>query len=169
VPDSTVELLDVARTLSTAGTQTRATEAELRRAVSSGYYAVFHKLLQAAARRFMGPDQEAAPAYSILYRSFDHRHMRTVCEALKAATLKQRFSRQLRRAAVSQDTRRFAEIFLDLQDARHLADYDPATRFLPTEVSSLISDAEAAIAAFDRVPPEEQTEILALLMVRLRD
>jgi hypothetical protein len=33
----------------------------------------------------------------------------------------------------------------------------------------LIKEAEAAMAAFDRTMPEERTDVLALMMVRLRD
>jgi hypothetical protein len=65
--------------------------------------------------------------------------------------------------------RRFAETFPDLQEARHIADYDPSAHFLPADVSSLISVAEAAMAAFDRTTPDNQTDVLALMMVRLRD
>ncbi len=39
------------------------TATELSRAVSSAYYAVFHKLLWSAAQRFNGPGQEATAAY----------------------------------------------------------------------------------------------------------
>jgi hypothetical protein len=130
---------------------------------------VFHKILCAAAHRFMGPGHEATAAYGILYRSFDHRHMNMVCEALKAPTLRDKFKRQLHRTVVSQDVRIFADNFSALQDARHLADYDPATRLLPSDVVSLIDDAVAAMAAFDRITPEEQAEVLALMMVRIRD
>ena len=168
MPES-ADLLAVARTLSTAGATTAGTDAELRRAVSSVYYAVFHRVAAAAAERFLGADQEGTAAYTILYRSFDHRHMKTVCEALRASTLKEKFRRQLGRPAVSQDMRGFAEIFSALQDARHLADYDPAALFLTTDVLSLMDEAETALAAFDRAPPQEQTDVLALLMLRVRE
>lgn len=168
MPDST-QLLDVARRLAGGSGAVQATDAELRRAVSAAYYAVFHKLAGAAASHFAGPDAADKPAYAILYRSFDHRHMKLVCEALKSGTLKEKFRRALRRIAVSQDMRRFAEIFPDLQNTRHLADYDPATLFLASDVTSHILKAELAIAAFDRVPPDEQSDILALMMVRARE
>jgi hypothetical protein len=165
----TSDLLDVARLLSTPGAQPRSTDAELRRAVSSVYYAVFHKILRAAAQRFVGPDHEETAAYGILYRAFDRRHVAMVCEALRGPTLRDKYKLQLRRTAVSQDMRDFAGIFPVLQDARHLADYDPAARFRPSNVSSLIDEADTAMAAFDRVTPEEQADVLALMMVRTRD
>ena len=69
---------------------------------------------------------------------------------------------------VRAEVRDFAEAFPGLQDARHVADYDPATRFLVSNVSSLIDRADAAMAAFDRVAPQEQTDVLALMMVQGR-
>jgi len=104
----------------------------------------------------MGPDQEETAAYAILYRGFDHRHIKTICEALK-----DRFKRQLGRTSVSKDMREFAETFPVLQDLRHLADYDPAARFLGV--------ADAAMAAFDRASPEEPTDALALIMAGIRN
>lgn len=95
--------------------------------------------------------------------------MRTVCEALRVSTLKDRYKRHLRRTVVSQDMRDFAATFLALQEARHLADYDPAARFLPSDAASLVDAAEVAIAAFDRVSPDEQADVLALMMVKARD
>ena len=157
MPDST-ELLDVARVLSNSDSPTGSSDAERRRAVSSVYYAVFHRLLRDAAGRFVGADQTETAAYAIIYRSFDHRQIRTVCEGLKAPALK-----------VSPNMRRFAEAFLELQEARHRADYNPDARFFPTEVSTLIGRGEAAMEAFSNIESSEKTDILALMMVRGRD
>jgi hypothetical protein len=65
--------------------------------------------------------------------------------------------------------RDFAGAFPTLQAARHRIDYDPAATFVPADVSSLIGEAETAIAAFDRVAPDEQADLLALMMVKVRD
>jgi hypothetical protein len=169
VPEPSSDLLAVARHLATADAATPPAGAQLRRAVSTAYYALFHKISYAAARRFMGPDQENSAGYAILYRSFDHRHMKTVCQALQVSTLKERFRVHLRRNEVSKDMRDFVMAFPALQEARHLADYDPGVEFLPREVLSLIESANAAMMAFDRAEPAEQADILALLMVRTRD
>ncbi len=105
----------------------------------------------------------------IIYRSFEHRNVRAVCEALKVATLKGRYRRQSDRTAMSEDMRDFARAFPALQDARHLADYDPTNTFDPVGVLAVITAAEAVIAAFERADPQEQTDVLALMMVRSRD
>jgi hypothetical protein len=164
VPDPS-DLIAVARLLSA---QAPPTDAQLRRAVSTAYYAVFHRILRAAAQRFIGVGREASAAYALIYRGFDHGRMKAVCVALSASTLNDKLRFGLGKSAVSQEMRDFASAFPDLQDVRHLADYHPNTQFLPSDVSSLIDSAEAAIDAFDRAAPEEQADVLALLMVGAR-
>jgi len=116
----------------------------------------------------MGPNKEKTAGYALIYRSFDHRYIRTICEALDVPVLRDSLKRQLGRSAVSQDMRIFAGAFPVLQDARHLADYDPQAVFLPADVSSLVSSASAAMGAFDRVAADEQADVLALMLVRAR-
>jgi hypothetical protein len=48
-------------------------QVDLRRAISSAYYAVFHGVLAAAADEFVGRTKRAALEYSLAYRSIDHR------------------------------------------------------------------------------------------------
>jgi uncharacterized protein (UPF0332 family) len=162
------ELLALARRLSVGNGHSQPTDAELRRAVSTAYYALFHKVVGTAAERFMGPGQQNTAGFALLYRGFDHREMKTFCEALQVSTLKDKYKYHLRRSAISQDMRDFASVLPPLQDARHLADYDPAAQFLPAEVSSLVDAAEVALQAFDRVAVDERTDILALMMVGAR-
>jgi uncharacterized protein (UPF0332 family) len=162
------ELLSVARFLLAEGATSPPTQAQLHRAVSTAYYAVFHKILSAAAERFAGPRHEHTGAYAMLYRSFDHMHMRTMCNELRLPVLRNRIKTPLRRDAVSQDARDFASGFSGLQQARHLADYDPTVELNSSYVSSQIDAAEYTIDAFDRIGPDEQADVLALLMVRTR-
>jgi len=105
----------------------------------------------------MGLDQENSAGYALIYRSFDHRHIKAVCEGLDVSTLKDSLKRQLGRNAVSQDMRNFANSFPRLQEARHLADYDPQAVFPHADVLFLIDTAAA-----------EQADILALMLARAR-
>jgi uncharacterized protein (UPF0332 family) len=162
------DLLSVARLLSDAVGSTPPSDAQLRRAVSTAYYALFHTILRAAAQRFMGPGNESAAGFSLLYRGFQHGQMRQVCEVLRARTLNSRFQKTLRVSAVSQDQRDFARAFTDLQDARQRADYDPAARFQPADASDFVDMAEVAMAAFDRIDAREKADVLALLLVGAR-
>ncbi len=160
-------LLAVARLLLDE-TTAPATDARVRRAVSTAYYALFHNTLRAAAERFAGPGHDTGAAYGLIYRSFDHRRMAEVCGKLRASTLSDAMKRQLRRDSISQDMRDFASAFPAMQEERHLADYDPAAEFEAAGARDLIGTAENAIAAFGRALPEEQADILALFMVKPR-
>jgi hypothetical protein len=95
--------------------------------------------------------------------------MKMVCQAVQASTLKEKYRRHLGRSKISPDMRDFADAFPKLQEARHLADHDPAIAFLHREVLSLIDSADAAMMAFDRAEPAERDDVLALMMVRTRD
>ncbi len=163
-----VELLSVARLLLGAGTTPPPTDAHLRGAVSTAYYALFHKVLRAATDNFVGAGRTNGAAYPIIYRSFDHQTMRNACESLMASTLSQKTQQLLRRSKVSQATQDVAGNFPPLQRFRHLADYDPASRFGLSNAVSLVDSAEAAMQAFDRIPADEKLDVLAFLMVRPR-
>jgi hypothetical protein len=167
VPDS-ADLLAVARLLLKFGAESSTSDAALRRAVSTAYYAVFHHILGAAARRFLGQRHETSAAYAILYRGFDHRRMKEVCEALRATSLRAKYATQLRRPIMSKEIRDFAGVFPNLQEQRELADYDPAASFVPSQVSTLIDSAEFAINAFDHASAEERADALALMLVGAR-
>jgi len=95
--------------------------------------------------------------------------MSDVCEELKKPTPRVKYRQLLHRRAFSQHTRDFATAFSELPVKRHLADYDPLTTWQPSDVSDIVDAAEEAMDAFDRIPSDEQTDILALMMVRVRD
>lgn len=160
-------MIAVARSLLPAGTAPPS-QAQLRRAVSTAYYALFHKASQAAAERFIGRGSGESAAYALLYRGFNHGRMRDVCKALDAPRLKEAFRGQLGKDTVSQDAGDFAADFVVLQEARHAADCDPKVVFSPSDVSDLIGTAEHALATFDRIAPDERTDLLALMPVGVR-
>nr|WP_294517333.1 hypothetical protein [uncultured Rhodopila sp.] len=55
------DMLAVARPLAVPATTAPVTQAHLRRAVSTAYYAVFHAVLLAGATRFIGSDKRDTP------------------------------------------------------------------------------------------------------------
>jgi len=165
LPDP-AELLNVARLL--AGGPPAPGDAQLRRAVSTAYYAVFHKILRLAAGRFVGEAHSHTAAYRLLYRGFDHGRVNEVCEAIDKPMMNKAFRDSLGRAAVSAEMRDFAGAFHSLRDARHSADYDPGYRLTTIVVDRIIQMAETAMADLDAVPAEELADVLALMMVKTR-
>ncbi len=116
----------------------------------------------------MGPNQQSTGGFSLLYRGFDHNRMKKICMDMQVSTLQDKYKRALGKESLSQDMRDFAGVFPELQEARHLADYHPTAGFPFSQVSSLIDAAEAAIQSFDKAPPAEQADVLALLLVGIR-
>jgi hypothetical protein len=125
----------------------------LRRAVSDAYYAVFHFLIDQSCRVMIGAQHDQAAYRQVLGRAFSHAVMRSACESFAGGTLRAAASKGLPASfSISQDVRRTATIFLELQDARHAADYDLTERFNRSDVILLIQQATAAIALFQNSP-----------------
>ena len=64
-------------------------QADLRRAISSAYYAVFHLTLAAAADVVVGRIHRGSPNYALVYRSVDHRGFKELCEVTRKSSLRQ--------------------------------------------------------------------------------
>ena len=136
---------------------------QLSRAVSTAYYSIFHKVSASGAARFAGPDRTRG-AYTILYRGFQHGRVKAVCESLTAKSLSAGVQRQLGRTSVSLETIVFARNFCRLQERRHEADYDPGASFTLDETRDIIERAEDTLTIFDAIHPDEQADILALML-----
>ena len=96
----------------------RPSQAEIRRSISSAYYAVFHALAQTCADSLVGrtPRQRPNKAWVEVYRGLNHGVCRKACEQAKAV-------------AFPVCIKEFADAFRQLQEYRHMADYDPDIKF----------------------------------------
>ena len=125
------------------------TETDMRRAISTAYYALFHTLAASNAELIAGPPQSDVSAYAWerVYRRLDHgrarNNLRTVISRL------------------SQAGARFARAFIDLQDRRHEADYDPTASVTPSRTLHIIAQAETAVRDFALLSPEERRLLAA--------
>src|ERR1035438_9397336 len=81
----------------------RPKQANLRRAVSTAYYALFHLLVSEAVGYWRLERQR-----SLLARSFDHKKMKGVCNNFRS------------QKPQNAELLAVAEAFLDLQQSRHL-------------------------------------------------
>jgi hypothetical protein len=63
-------------------------QANLRRAISSVYYAVFHLLVDEACRIQIGAHHNQAPFRQVLGRAFAHSVMSDACKSFGGGTLK---------------------------------------------------------------------------------
>ena len=158
------ELLDVARLLAATEDSVAPSDAQLRRSVSTAYYALFHTVLKAGADCFSFSKESNGSGYAILYRSYDHGRMKRVCDEIAKPALSPSMRRTLRRPAVYHRLRAFATAFVSLQQSRHVADYDPHVVLLIDDATEAIDEAERAIDDLLGSPPDEVFDILALLL-----
>ena len=146
------DLLEQAARLATLDAK-KPKQANLRRAISSAYYALFHLLVDEACRLQIGAQHSQAPFRQVLARAFAHGVMKDACRSFGGGTLKKGVAKGLPVGfAVPVEIRELAEIFVDLQEKRHLADYDLTERFKRSDVLLLISEINNRIGAFTNLP-----------------
>jgi len=112
-------------------------QASLRRAVSTAYYALFHLLTEDAALRWSG-SQEAITG---LERGFQHSSMKIISTQFrKESWLDWHNTKQL----VPEEVWGVATAFVDLQEERHTADYDNHEHWTITEVQATLNTVRLA-------------------------
>ncbi len=135
----------------------------LRRSTSASYYALFHALAAAVADQLV--PQSPAVERRRLNRSVEHGRLAEVCSWLvgrgQGRTHVQPVVARLRRNPALRD---LAATFLELQEARHVADYDHLAQVAEDATVGHYSDAVQALALLDglRGTPDGQ-EFLALV------
>jgi hypothetical protein len=149
-------LLDLARRLG-AGTTKRPRQTDLRRAVSSAYYALFHALALNNANRLVGSTKRGSQAWLRVYRALEH---------IKAKDELRRT--ELRLVSPNVDT--FASLFVYLQNVRHKADYDPSPFDMnKQQVLSLITQTQSAILGLDALPADTRTQLAVIVLLKARN
>jgi len=120
------------------------TQARLRRAVSTAYYAVFHLLIDEAVSKWAIERQR-----SVLARTFDHRKMKGICDDVLQRA---RSSGHMDGLSV------VAENFIELQQHRHTADYDNAKQWSHSDVMNVIALAEDAFVVWRAICGENASQ-----------
>jgi hypothetical protein len=153
-------------------------QADLRRAVSSAYYAFFHFFIQEATEQFVGTTPATATARLVLSRAFKHGTMSQACRCFSSEQERKRkpvpaagaapgggppisptsaplapAERQAEIPAVGPvkipgGLQVIADAFLHLLEARSRADYDLSAPFSKLEATELVTEAERAIASW---------------------
>ncbi len=132
-------------------------QANLRRAVSSAYYALFHLLVDEASRVQLGAQHNQAPYRQVLGRAFVHGVMKDACKSFGGGSLKKGVARGLPAGfAIPAEIRELALTFVYLQERRHVADYDLTERFKRSDVLWLISEVERGVQAFSQLAPSTE-------------
>ncbi len=134
-----------------------------RRAVSTAYYALFHRITGDAVH-LIAPNVPDVTNHRI-QRWFDHAEIKKVCSRFLPNALEKPL-RELIGPTASLDMQNVASTFVRLQDARHGADYDLSYVLSHTEAWRLVLDASAATASWERIKDSAEANIfiLSLLM-----
>ena len=133
----------------------RPRQIDLRRAVSTAYYGVFHALCRSNAETLIGaaPPTQGTDSWVHAYRAMEHGSAKNLLAQYRS------------KSNVHTDIRAFATAFGNFQEQRHDADYDPGKVFTRPEVSRLIDRMEATADAFWNAPAPDRRELAAYLLL----
>jgi uncharacterized protein (UPF0332 family) len=142
-------------------------QVDIRRAISSAYYAVFHATLAAAADEFIGV-MRTDRRYGLVYRSIDHRAFAELCTEASRSRPTARYARYSPEAGFVENIQAFASTALELQEKRHSADYDPTIRVRTADAKLAIGAARSALRRYGEASENLRKSFLALLLFRPR-
>ena len=133
-------------------------QAVLKRGISTGYYAMLHTASRDGADLFIGALESSLDedVWNLVYRAFDHRRIRSVC---KNETVMRQFPPEIRE---------FAQVFVEMQEKRIAADYDPSSYFAEIDVLADIENVEKVIRAFHTAPTKHRRAFAALILFKTR-
>ena len=135
---------------------TQPAPAAIRRAISTAYYAIFHALAANNADVLIGPahNQLTTDAWIRIYRGLNHNQARSQL--------------QQNRANLSASVQTFSDLFRDLQNERHNADYNPEATFTIQAATTWLNEVETTITDFLQTSRNERAAIAILTLVRSR-
>ena len=134
----------------------RPAQANLRRAVSTAYYAMFHCLARTAANLLIG-SRNRGEAWHQAYRALGHGNAGKICENKQAMR------------SFAAPIQGFADTFVALQDLRYQADYALDGQYEKLDVLGVIDRAENAITKFEQADKQQlRTFAAQMLFIRRR-
>ena len=153
------DLLNTADDLvSGTGKARKPRQSNLRRAVSTAYYAMFHCLASCCADTLVGSQgaDRSKPAWRQVYRALEHGFAKNSC---RNQSIVKKFPKEI------ED---FANAFVALQEKRHSADYDPLSSFSKLEVISDIAATRQTIKSFRSVHIKDRRAFAAFVLFKTR-
>lgn len=143
-PITSEALLSVADTLARLDDPTTVAR---RRAVSSAYYALFHGLIAEAVRRTFGDDPARDDDRYTVSRWYNHGEMRTVSQWVIRLSRGESVPNGVAVLLGNPppDLVELARAFIQLQEARHEADYDHAANLSEADTQAAIGSTTEAL------------------------
>ena len=159
IPSDLLRRAEVSATEGMVGSSGQPSETDLRAAISSAYYALFHTICRYSADLLTAPDPEGLLAQNIwleVYRNLDHRQAARNCRTA------------MNTHAFCSEIKFFANTFVRLQQNRHEADYNPHAPISQTRANQLVIEARNAIDNLALAPEREIKLFVAHLNARSR-
>ena len=155
------DLIRIARHLATGGVsggRGRPRQADLCRAVSTAYYALFHALARCCADMLVGSAvaRRRQNAWDRMYRALEHGLVKNQCNDLQQMQL------------FPPDIQGFGRHFVAMQRFRHQADYAPHQTFSRSQTLELINECERVIPDLRGAPAIDQRAFAVHILFRTR-
>ena len=125
-------------------------QASLRRSVSASYYALFHLLVDEATRLMLS-GRGRGPLRDCLARAFHHSAMKQTAVEFTKERISPKLASGFDQQPVQQPLIDVASAFVQLQEARHEADYNRALRFTRREALDLADLTDQAFRDWSQV------------------
>lgn len=134
------------------------TQADINRAGSTIYYALFHKLSETCANLFMGPiHPDYRRAWQQAYRALGHENAKSKC---RQSEMIDKFPTSIQE---------FADKFVTLQETRHQCDYDPLSNTSKTTIDTEISTIRDVVDRFGNTPELDLRAFCSFILFPMRD
>jgi uncharacterized protein (UPF0332 family) len=132
-------------------------QADLKRAVSTAYYALFHAMAKNVADTMTGvvKSKRSEKAWAHAYRGLQHGDAKTACEGVRNLTF-------------PQEIKDCADAFVELQIARHSADYDPLHRLTRGKAILTVQKAEDAVKKLRSVGAKDRRAFAVQVLIKKR-
>ena len=149
-----VDLLQQAHRLATLDPR-RPKQVNLRRAVSSAYYALFHLLTFEAARLYASD----FGFQSRITRTYNHAEMKKVATFFAVGKLPKSLQPVQGSFSIRKELQNVANQFVTLQQARHEADYDLTTSYSRKDVIEQIEWTQQVFDDWNAVRKTDETRL----------
>ena len=139
-------------------------QVDIRRSISAAYYATFHATITAAVDQFVGTTNRDSSRYGLVYRSVSPAWLRDLCKEVQKPVLSSKFKPHAPVSGFARDIIAFAEALVQLQEKRHLADYDVMIRMNKSDAILAVKTAKAALRYFANASTTQRQAFLILLL-----
>ncbi|MDE0281898.1 MAG: hypothetical protein OXN16_12605 [Gammaproteobacteria bacterium] len=136
------------------------TQASLRRSISVAYYALFHHLVDEATKFMLSGSRQNMR--DCLARAFSHSNMKQTSKAFSQGTIPTRLNYGFSQGRIAQPLINVADAFVQLQEARHDADYNRAYRVTRREAVDLAELTARAFQDWRQVRGSTEAEVFLI-------